>query len=174
MKGSYARLLFLSFVMAVAGFLERGQALGEVLRLGEALGSKQRGSDFRLTAKELINLAADDGDFHVEIGQCGRARLQVRGFAPQFQFEQVAQTIPRFPQTDVGRVQVGVTLIGQTAIRVAGAVDPVGVNFGGAGEELLFEAIGIQPGPARFVEQGEVIGHAGKRAVNVPPGRLTR
>jgi len=39
-------------------------------------------------------------------------------------------------------------------------VDTIRMHLGGAGEKLGLERSGIQPRSARFVEQGEGVGHA--------------
>ena len=69
------------------------------------------------------------------------------------------QTTRRFAQTLISGVECGVARVGRELFGRRRWMNAVGMHERRAGKKLLFEGIRVQPRTARFVEQGEVVGH---------------
>ena len=61
----------------------------------------------------------------------------------------------------ISGIEFGITVIGRGLFPRAGLVDLVRMNLGGQPQKTGFERIGINPGPARLLQQGEVIHNNG-------------
>lgn len=69
------------------------------------------------------------------------------------------QPLLGFAQTIVSRVQFAETLVCRLLLRRRKAVDTIGMDLSRESEELRFERFLIEPWPAWFAEEREVIGH---------------